>query len=58
MSSEKQPRDAVLFATWGVQVGLRVHHQLNHPQGIPQCIVQKGKGKMQGPVSNAVFQGI
>lgn len=49
---------AVLLAVWGVQVGLCTHLPLNHPRGIPQCIVQTGKGKMQGPVSNAAFQGI
>lgn len=31
MSGEKQPMDAVLFATWGVQVGLGAHRPLNHP---------------------------
>lgn len=49
---------AVLLAVWGVQVGLSAHLPLNHPRGIPQCIVQTGKGKTQGPVSNAAFQGI
>lgn len=49
---------AVSVAVWGVQVGLSAHLPLNHPRGIPQCIVQTGKEKMQGPVSNAAFQGI
>lgn len=49
---------AVLLAVWSVQVGLSTHLPLNHPRGIPQCIVQTGKGKMQGPVSNAAFHCI
>lgn len=39
---------AVLLAVWGVQVGLSVHLPLNHPRGIPQRIVQTGKGKNAG----------
>lgn len=58
VSREKQPRDAVFFAVCGRQVVFCVYHPLNHSGGIPQCTVQKGKAKMQGPVSNAVIQGI